>query len=277
MSSDIYRSARGRDAIAQWCTERLDAWPVPHQRLMITANGAATHAVVAGGGSRTVVFVPGTNFNAASCLPLATALAARSRMVLPDVPGQPGLSSAERAPAGRRLAWYGRWLTDLITQTAEGPAVLVGHSLGAAIALSSDLPLVVRQVLASPGGLVRARTGPGILVPATSWLLRRSPAASARLLETMHAPENRPRRELVDWMTLIARHVRSSLDPGRAVVADRRVDRVVVSGEHDRYFPARALAPALQRSLGLELGVIPSAGHLSTDEQPDRIAALATS
>ncbi|MEV0049122.1 alpha/beta hydrolase [Saccharopolyspora shandongensis] len=277
MNSDIYRSAKGREAVARWCTERLDAWPVPHQRLTITANGVATHAVVAGAGPRTVVFVPGTNFNAAGCLPLATALAAQARVVLPDVPGQPGLSSPMRVPAGERLAWYGRWLTDVIAQTAEGPAVLVGHSLGAAIALSSSSPLVVRQVLVSPGGLVRARTGPGILVPATSWLLRRSPAASARLLETMHAPENRPRRELVDWMTLIARHVRSSLDPGRAVVADRRVDRVVVSGAHDRYFPARALAPAVRHSLGLELGVIPSAGHLSVDEQPDHIAALATS
>lgn len=62
-----------------------------------------------------MVFVPGTNFSTGACLPLATALAGQFRVVLADIPGQPGLISGERIPAAGRLAWYGRWLTELAT------------------------------------------------------------------------------------------------------------------------------------------------------------------
>ncbi|GGU70358.1 hypothetical protein GCM10010211_40020 [Streptomyces albospinus] len=70
----IYRSPRGRDLLRAWCHDRLTAWPVPHERTTLTANGARTHLVLAGSGPTTVVYVPGTNFNAATSLPLATAL-----------------------------------------------------------------------------------------------------------------------------------------------------------------------------------------------------------
>ncbi|MEU4120892.1 hypothetical protein [Streptomyces virginiae] len=58
----IYRSTPGREHIRRWCTDQLDAWPVPHERTVVTANGAETHLVNAGSGPTTVVFVPGTNF-----------------------------------------------------------------------------------------------------------------------------------------------------------------------------------------------------------------------
>ncbi|MFI8386770.1 alpha/beta fold hydrolase [Streptomyces sp. NPDC085540] len=103
--NSIYRSTAGREHIRHWCTDRLDKWPVPNERTMVTANGAQTHLVTAGTGPTTVVFVPGTSFNAAASLPLATALvAAGHRLVLPDVPGQPGLSSEERGISGGRLS-----------------------------------------------------------------------------------------------------------------------------------------------------------------------------
>lgn len=271
---DIYRSEQGRKAIERWCTDQLDAWPVPHQRALIVANGATTHLVTAGTGPRTAVFVPGTNFCAAACLPLATALAARCRVILADLPGQPGLSSGRRISAPQRPSWYGRWLAEVIDQVTESPVVLVGHSLGAAIVLATESPLVSRQVLLSPGGLVRARIAPGIIAASSSWLLRRRPVDSARLLTTMLAPGDRPRPELVEWMTLIARHARSSLDPAPAVVADRAVDRTVAVGEHDRYFPSRPLAVATRRTLGLPLSVLPSAGHLITEGRLGRLADL---
>ncbi|MFI8520889.1 alpha/beta fold hydrolase [Streptomyces sp. NPDC085481] len=112
---------------------------MPHECEVFEANGAKTHVVVAGGGKTTVVVVPGTNFNAATVLPLATALARRHRTVLADVPGQPGLSSGERGLAQGRLAWYGPWLSEVVGAcvSGSGPVVVLGHSFGAAIALSS--------------------------------------------------------------------------------------------------------------------------------------------
>ncbi len=270
----IYRSTAGRDAIVRWCTDQLDAWPVAHERRVVAVRRASTHVITAGEGEPTVVFVPGTNFSAATCLPLATALAGRSRLVVADLPGQPGLSSAERVHARGRLAWYGQWLAEVVDHTANAPVVLMGHSLGAAIALSSDVPLVRRQVLVSPGGLTRLRITPAVLVRSMAWVLRRSSAASARLLAVMHGPGHGPRPELVDWMTLIARHVRSSADPGGAAVPHGEVERSVVVGQHDVFLPADALAPTVRQTLGVTLGVIASAGHLVIDEYPDEIADL---
>lgn len=49
-----------------------------------------------------------------------------------------------------------------------------------------------------------------MLVASAAWFLRPAPTHSARLLRAMLAPGHPPREELVNWMTLVARHVRSS-------------------------------------------------------------------
>lgn len=268
----IYRTRAGQQEVARWCRDQLDEWRIPHSRQLLTVQGVPTHVVTAGEGGRTVVFLPGTNFSAATCLPLATALCTRSRDVLVDLPGQPGLSSAERIPRDGRLEWNGRWLTELIDQLADGPTVVMGHSLGAAVTLSSDLPRVERQVLVSPGGLTKLRLSPAVITASVAWVLRRSPAASAKLLRTMHAPGSTPRPLLVDWMTLLARHVRTSTDPGKVRIAARDVNRSVLVGDSDVFMPVRTLAPAVHDTLGIEIQVVSSAGHLVIEEHPERLA-----
>ncbi|QUH03460.1 alpha/beta hydrolase [Saccharopolyspora erythraea] len=271
----IYRSAAGRDAVVRWCNDQLDRWPLPHTRRELSVRDAPTHVVTAGNGDRTVVFVPGTNFAAATCLPIATALSAHSRVVIADLPGQPGLSSGERRPADGRLEWYGGWLSELVERTAKGPATVMGHSLGAAIALCCRSHRVERQVLVSPGGLTRLRITPAVAWASACWLLRRSRAASARLLRVMHGPGREPRPALVDWMALLAEHVRPSLDPGVVPAPPDAVPRTVVVGEHDVFLPRRVLAPAAREILGVEPETVPSAGHLVVDEFPERLAAIA--
>ncbi|MFC9394578.1 alpha/beta fold hydrolase [Streptomyces sp. NPDC057027] len=271
----IYRSTTGKELIRRWCHDRLDAWAVPHERTTVTAGSARTHVVLAGDGPTTVVFVPGTNFNAAASLPLATALvAAGCRVLLVDVPGQPGLSSGERALSGGRLSWYGAWLGEVIEKVSPEPVAVMGHSFGAAIALSTDSPRISRLVLVSPGGLTRLRLTPAVLAASAAWFLRPRPTHSARLLRTMLAPGGQPREELVDWMTLVARHSRSSGAPGAAVVPTRPVPRLVVTGEHDVFLPPRRLVTAVRGTLGAELGVVSGAGHLVVEERPEFLSAL---
>ncbi|WP_308405171.1 alpha/beta fold hydrolase [Streptomyces sp. B93] len=153
------------------------------------------------------MFVPGTNFNAATSLPLATALvAAGYRVLLVDVPGQPGLSSGERAPSGGRLSWYGAWLGEVVEEVSSEPVAVMGHSFGAAVALSANSPLISRLVLVSPGGVTRLRLTPTVLAASAAWFLRPSPTHSARLLRAMLAPDHQPRTygvrtELVHWLT----------------------------------------------------------------------------
>ncbi|MFI1013130.1 alpha/beta fold hydrolase [Streptomyces sp. NPDC020965] len=271
----IYRSVAGRDAIGRWCAERLDEWPVAHERVTLSVSGVRTHVVTAGSGSP-VVFVPGTNFNAAASLPVASALvAAGHRVILPDVPGQPGLSSGERGLAGGRLSWYGRWLGEVIEQTAAGPVTVMGHSFGAAVALSCDSPHIERLVLASPAGLTGLSVPPRLLAASAAWFLRPTPASSARLLRAMSAPGRQPREELVEWMTLVARHSRSSGAPGRAEPPPGRCTRLAVTGAHDVFLPPERLHRAVRDTLGTELRVVAGAGHLIVEEHPELLASLA--
>ncbi|GAU71066.1 putative hydrolase [Streptomyces sp. NBRC 110611] len=150
----IYRSETGKELIRRWCLDQLAAWPVPHERKTVTVKGAETHVVLAGSGATTVVFVPGTNFNAAASLPLATALvAAGFRVLLVDIPGQPGLSCGERPLSGRRLSWYGAWLSGVIEEISSAPVAVMGHSFGAP---------AERQALPScPRGRFPAGSSPG--------------------------------------------------------------------------------------------------------------------
>ncbi|MEU9125745.1 alpha/beta hydrolase [Streptomyces sp. NPDC048506] len=271
----IYRSTTGEELIRRWCLDQLATWQVPHERKTVTANGTQTHVVLAGCGSSTVVFVPGTNFSAAASLPMATALVAVGyRVVLVDVPGQPGLSSGERGLSGGRLCWYGAWLREVIETVSSDPVAVMGHSFGAAIALSSDSPRIERLFLVSPGGLTRLRLTPTVLAASAAWFLWPAPTHSARLLRTMLAPGHLPREELVTWMTLVARHARSSGAPGAAVLPARPLSRLVVTGEHDVFLPPRRLGPTVRRTLGAELGVVSGAGHLVVEECPAYLAAL---
>ncbi|MGW1511205.1 alpha/beta fold hydrolase [Streptomyces sp. NPDC002394] len=274
-AGSIYRTTDGREHIRRWCLEQLEAWPVPHERTTMTALGAETHLVTAGFGATTVVYVPGTNFNAATSLPLAGALVdAGHRVVLADVPGQPGLSTGERDLSGDRLSWYGAWLSAVIEQACAGPVVVMGHSFGAAIALSCSSSRIERLVLASPGGLTKLRLTPGVLAASAAWFLRPTPAHSARLLRAMHGPGHRPRAALVEWMTLVARHARSSGAPGAAELPARALPRLVVNGSHDVFLPLKRLRPAARTALGTDLDVIDGAGHLVVEEHPTALAAL---
>lgn len=84
----------------------------------------------------------------------------------------------------------------------ESP-ILVGHSLGARVALSAaaDSPEIGGLVLISPAGIIRLRVSPAVLVRSMAWLERRDESTSATLvcmMTTHEAPS-----ELVEWMTLV--------------------------------------------------------------------------
>nr|WP_246890219.1 MULTISPECIES: alpha/beta hydrolase [unclassified Streptomyces] len=279
----IYRNAKSRQRVRDWCLERLGEWGMPHQRHEIPTTAGVTSVITMGPepapAAPTVVLVPGTNTNGAVYRHISEALAACWSTVVLDVPGQPGLSADVRPRRGRS-AWYGQWLTEALEQVVPGPAVVVGHSLGGAIVLASDSPRITGRVLLSSAGLVRLLVPPSIVAATVPWLARPTVLRAVRVLRPMVAPGGRVPDELAEWMTVVARCCHSSLAPAplppRLLAERRSVPCVVATGRHDVFLPPQRVAPAAQRHLGARLHVLESSGHLLLDESPDEIVTLVT-
>jgi pimeloyl-ACP methyl ester carboxylesterase len=172
----------------------------------------------------------------------------------------------------------------VLADRADGPFVLVGHSLGAAVVLAaSPSDRVAGIVLVDPAGLVKATIRPGLLATSLAWFLRPTNARSARLIERMQAPGHAAPAELTEWFTLVARHTRSDGAPGPVgpEVAQRwrETPRSVLVGESDTFFPPAKLRPVAEDQLGVDVTVIPDAGHLLPHDHPEAVvdAVLALS
>ncbi|MGH8877856.1 MAG: alpha/beta fold hydrolase [Stackebrandtia sp.] len=249
----VYKSAAGREVIRRWCRDRLAAWSVPYDSGLVDTSGGPVHVLRAGAGSRTVVFVPGTTLNAAACLDWIEALAAEHRVLAVDLPGQPGLS-ADTRPGSGRVDWYGRLLSEVLAGEPDGVIVL-GNSLGAAVALACDSSRIAGRVLVSPGGIIRLAVSPLLLWRSTNWLLRPGTGNTRRMLELFVAPGQQPPEIEVEWMTLVARHCRSTLAPpplAAELLRDRaRTPCRVSTGQYDRFLsPARPPRPGRRRETG---------------------------
>ena len=281
--TDPYRSSAGADQVRSWCSAGLSGWGVPHSTHEVDTRSGQTHVVSAGTGDDICVYLPGTNFNAASSTAVLSALASRCLVYAADLPGQPGLSAAKRPDP--ETSGYAAWASDLIAWVRRrhdrGRIVLAGHSRGAAVALSVEPHSVDGLALLAPAGLTGVRPSIQMLRSTVPWLVRRNPAGARRLLQYMSGPAHAPADDLVEWMALVARTCRTTGAPGP--LPDGTLDRwkgrpvLVAVGEHDVFFPASKLhEPCLSR-LGEEPVVISGAGHLLVDEEPVLVSELVTS
>nr|WP_255426337.1 alpha/beta hydrolase [Pseudonocardia sp. C8] len=225
--------------------------------------------------------MPGTNFGAATSLPLISRLAASFRVTAVDLPGQPGLSAGTRVPDDA-VSRNRRWLGEVLDAVGHAPVLLVGESRGAAVALCAEpgrriggLALVV------PAGLVGARLDAGILAASVPWLWRPTPARADRVLSTMDGGARVvDRRRLVEWLAMVPRHARSGLAPAplpeHVLTAWRAAPCRVVAGEHDRFFPPERLAAPARERLRAPTVVVAGAGHLVTHTAPEAVAGVVT-
>ncbi|MGA8047838.1 MAG: alpha/beta fold hydrolase [Dermatophilaceae bacterium] len=279
----LYRSAVREAEVRSWCSDRLARWELPHTRHEIDTSCGQTHVVSVGAGEGICIFLPGTNFNAASSTVGLGALASRCRVYAADLPGQPGLSSAIR-PAHEHRG-YAAWVTDLIAwvrrRHPDERILLTGHSRGAAVALSADPDDVDGLALLAPAGLTRVRPSIEMLRSTVPWLVRRNDAGAARLLAYMSGPGHAVSGDLVEWMTLVARACRTTGAPGplpaAAVTRWKGHDVRVALGEHDVFFPVTRLRGACRSRLGRDPVVVPGAGHLVVDEEPSLVSEIVAS
>ena len=221
--------------------------------------------------------VPGTGSNAAVALPWLRALSTRWPTTVVDLPGQPGLSDPRR-PRRARLAWYGRALDEILAGMDADGVVLVGNSLGAAVALAAGSARIAARALISPAGFVRLSVDPELALASAVWLLRPTTAHTRRMLRLFVAPGEDPPETEVEWMALMATCCRTTLAPPPlpAELLARRAERpcVVGVGAHDRFLPPRRLAPAVRRTMDVDLRVFAGAGHLTTPAHLDQVVSL---
>lgn len=218
---------------------------------------------------------------------VARRLEDRYTVYLPDLLGRGASAARDDVPYG--LAAETARLRALLASAGVAPAVTVGHSQGAALALAAS---------EGRGGLV-------LVCPVTPWtrrpaaleLLRWAPVrrAAAPLLARLRRPLTRwilearvygdPSRADRD---AAARYSAPYADPRRArallrALADWRPGELearlpveaaaswVLAGARDRRIrPGQA--ERLARRLGARFEIVPGAGHLVPEEAPDRVA-----
>jgi pimeloyl-ACP methyl ester carboxylesterase len=277
--ASLYRSASAQREVQSWCRDRLDTWHVAHTERSIETDLGQIHVVEAGSGPETVVYLPGTNFNAATSLTLLEELATRCTVLCVDLPGQPGLSAAQR-PSENPLEQRA-WLTHLLAElcpAGSSRVILAGHSRGAAVAMCASPEDATSLALISPSGLIKANASWPVLRTALPWMLRPSLSRSAALLRLMSAPGRALNPELVEWLTLVALHSRTTGAPGPLPASFAEIRRgrsiAVIVGAQDCFFAPPKLAAASRTRLGALLDIIEGAGHLTVEEEPAAIADL---
>ena len=106
----------------------LDTLPVVERRLSL--NGIDT-AVLEGGDGPPIVLLHGPSGYAAHWMEVIPSLAATNRVIAPDLPGHGASDACTGVPGSDTILG---WLDDLIECTCSAPPIVVGQTLGGAIA-----------------------------------------------------------------------------------------------------------------------------------------------
>jgi abhydrolase domain-containing protein 6 len=256
------------------------------------ARMAAGHRIVhlEAGQGPTMVLLHGFTGSKENWLPLMRRLAPRWRVLAPDLPGwgdssrQPDADYGYSAQVERLAAW--------LPTVADGPVVLVGHSMGGGIAalLAARHPDQVSQLVLMDAGGVRYRDnefGQAVLAGENPFAVR-DRASLARYLGTVFdAPP------WVPWpadRALIARRIVDAPFEGRVLDAIGRGPEAFLPGREaaritqptlllwcraDRVIDVSAAAIYRDAIRGSQVRLLQGCNHMPMMERPDEtVAAL---
>jgi len=230
----------------------------------------------------------GSAYNFRGVLPLL----ARSgfHAIAPDLRGH-GWSDAISSPGAYSADAMARWVQALLDQLGVERCVLVGQSIGGAIAL--DAAALMRErvsalVLLAPIGFTRVRRvvlarAPRWLRPSTTprwavtWILRRLYGTRGTWTERDADEYWLPlrKREVVNALVQSAREFDfTPRDPQIMNLGDCRL--VIRFGELDGLIPHRAATEHARQFSGADVAVLSGVGHVPADEVPDDVARLIT-
>jgi pimeloyl-ACP methyl ester carboxylesterase len=205
-------------------------------------------------------------------------LADAARVVAPDLPGHGPGQGRRGGPGTPSVPGYAEWLEGFLAALDAESVVLVGHSMGGAIAQSFALARPERLA-----GLVLMATGARLRVlPRIVELLRQRPREGQSLIRDLSFGPGAP-PECTDLVDRVLRERAPLVTLADYLVCDRfdvrdqlagiRTPTLVVAGTEDRLTPpkyGRFLAEAIPKARLVE---IPGAGHFPQLEAPAAVNA----
>jgi len=250
-------------------------------------RGCRLRYLVAGDGE-TLVLVHGLGGAAANWLALAPLLLPGRRLLVPELPGHGGSSPLPAAPSLNAYA-------DRIAALLDGPAAVVGHSLGGAITVRLAIrrpELVNALVLAGAAGISSgtrqaryALTMTGLIKPGKRIAPYRRHVARSAALKTLvfgrwgaSDPPGLPAHIAEAFLSGPARHT-DTVSAAKALVRDdprSDLDRIrcpvlLLWGARDHQLPVDD-AFDYSRRLRAPLRTIADCGHLLIGERPEACA-----
>jgi magnesium chelatase accessory protein len=276
-----------------WNRDGAD-WPNRAASRFVEAGGLRWHVQDAGNGPG-VLLIHGTGAATHTWRDVLPLLAARARVVAPDLPGH-GFSAS---PAPERLGLEGMAgaLGDLVRAVGLDARVVVGHSAGAAIlawmclerAIEPDALVALNGAMLPLGGLRTPLLSPltrrVVGWPAVPrWFSEQAadPRRFHALLAKTGSVIDRQGEDLYRRLVDRPRHVAAAL--GMMAHWDvRELERrlpalrtplLLVCGDHDAMIP-RPHALAVRRLVpSARIVDVKDTGHLAHEERPDAIVAL---
>jgi magnesium chelatase accessory protein len=277
-----------------WAREGRD-WPNRAASRFVRAGGLDWHVQVAGQGP-VLLLLHGTGAATHSWRDLLPALADRFTIVAPDLPGH-GFSPIASARQ-LSLPMMSRAIAALLDELALSPEIILGHSAGAAIAVTMAQTGAAkpRRLIALGGALlpfpgIAARLFPAMaqmlfinpLVPRLFTLQARIPGEVGRFLA--RSTGSRIDATGIGFYERLLRnpgHVAGALgmmanwdlETLKAALPQLSCPLHLVHGEKDAAIPVRVAHDVAALVPGAEVSLLPGLGHLAHEEDPQTVAAM---
>ena len=266
----------------------LPGWSLPETSRRIVNGPHRWHVQITGSGPD-LLLLPGAGASTHTWRKLIPGLSASNRVIAPDLPGQGFTQSPNASRSG--LAEMTEDLTALAVAEGWEPAVIIGHSAGAAIGLRLAQTLGVRKVIGINPALDNFKGVAGWLFPILAKLLAANPftanmfsfgATTFRARRLIEGTGSRIDDESLAFYTRLTgnrSHVngalqmmaRWSLDELVNDLPDISADVLFLVGDNDKAVPPDVADQAAQRMPNATVRHLNDLGHLAHEEDPECI------
>jgi pimeloyl-ACP methyl ester carboxylesterase len=277
----VYKTLEGRTQYLAAYNDCLRLWPVSYTSCFVSTIYGQIHVITCGSKDAfPLVLLHGGYASATMWFANIADLSASYRVYALDTIGEPGMSEPATPTSSREAC--ADWIIQALDSLGIETAHVVGLSRGGWLALNLALRAprrVASLALLSPAasfirltpffrmlaaGLIRI-PNKGLLKAALySWV---APGFVINELFTRQFVLG-----LYHWNWAVNRKGYSGVMPTEFSVEELdklRMPILMLTGDHDRLNPLRAIQRALQTIPHLETAIVPQAGHMLSMEQPD--------